>query len=84
MLSLKGQGGGADLEYACFQHMERTRAVDSIDRELGCVRLRWIMTDEVHHSLEAEGNKRSEREHNVGKWFVVQPLSSILCSIHVV
>lgn len=65
-------------------HKVCTRPADNMDRELGCVCLRWSTTDEVDQSLETEGGGRSECKVNVGEWFRVEPLSSIAGLAHVV
>lgn len=80
LFSSKGQADRSERKYAFLQYMECTEPLDGIDKELGCVCLRWSTTDEIYHTISEDEN----REFAVGEWFGLEPLSAIREVVHVV
>ena len=59
-----------------MQYLECTPPADAIDRELGCICLRWVNAD---GGEEIDGSC-----HYGAEWFGLEPVEAIRGSIHIV
>ena len=69
-------------ECAFVQYMQSTQPIDAVDRELKCLCLRWATEDEIDHTLSDVPDDGQPVE--VGKWFGIEHVDSIMGSVHVV
>lgn len=69
-------------EFALIQYFEITSPIDSVDRVLRCLCLRWATDDEV--DLTVNENLSSADIIEVGEWYGVVPFSSVRSVHHIV
>lgn len=69
-------------EYVFLLYMEWMPGLE-VDKELGCVCLRWRSIDEEYHSDVSGIELNKKTELNVGEWFEVEPFSEIHGVVHV-
>lgn len=66
------------------QDMECTPALDNLDKQLGCMCLRWSTTDEQDHDAVAGYELNNRTGLNAGEWCAVELFSAIRGVVHVV
>lgn len=82
LLRSKSSFNGKVGEFAFIQYFDCCPPADAIDKELGCVCLRWARTDDEHG---ASSNMISPGNVVIaGEWFGLAPIESVEGTVHIV